>query len=467
METNETKSAARPKVGARFKARVDGLAFGGAGVARLEGGLVVFVRGAVPGDEVEAIVTKRRRGYLEARASEIVSPSPDRIRPRCEQFEFCGGCKWQNYVYEKQLDWKERQVRDHLERIGGICNPPVERILGMDDPWKYRNKMEYTFSEFKDSRLKLGLHAEGSFDRIIELDRCWLQNEKCNEVRNHVRDFFRARGTHAHNMRSHEGLLRHLVLRSAGADIMACIVTHTAPEFELLKRDFAESVASCLPDVKSLLWHVNPGMSGVAIAGECELLAGSPTITDSVLGLKMTISADSFAQTNPSQCARLYGLLLESAELNGEETVYDLYTGAAPIAMLLSRRARRVIAIESNPSAVADGRANLAANGIGNVELVEGEVEKTLAAKCESAPPDVVSVDPPRIGLHKHALRALIAARPRQVLYVSCNPSTLARDAADLVAAGYTLSRVQPVDMFPHTSHVECVARFDLAQPRI
>lgn len=456
------QTARRPKAGDRLRLRVDGLAFGGAGVARAEGGIVVFVPGAVPGDEVDAAVTRRRRGWLEARVVAIVSPSPDRVPPRCAHFGLCGGCKWQNYVYEKQLAWKERQVRDHLERIAGMPDPPVEPIIGMDDPWRYRNKMEYAFSSFKDGALKLGLHRPGSFDYIIDIDHCHLQTEKCNELRNAARAFFREKGLPAHVIRRREGLLRFFVVRNAGADIMACLVTHTAAEFEPHKDEFTHALTSRFPELKSLLWNVNAGMSGVAIAGEARVLAGESHIVDTILGLKMKISAGSFMQTNPAQCARLYGLLLEFAELNGDETVYDLYTGAAPIAMLLSRRARRVIGIESSAAAVADGRKNLAANGIENVELFEGEVEKALPERIASDPPDVVAVDPPRAGLHKDAMKALIAARARQVLYISCNPSTFARDAALLSEAGYTLSRVRPVDMFPHTAHIECVARFDL-----
>lgn len=461
-----TQVRRRPKPGEKLRLRVEGLAFGGAGVARAEGGLVVFVFGGVPGDEVTAYVTKRRRGYVEARVETVEAPSPDRVAPKCAHFggpagNMCGGCKWQNYEYKKQILWKEQQVRDHLERIAGIPEPPLEPIAGMEHPWEYRNKMEYTFSGGAEGGLTLGLHKAGSFDRIIDVERCLLQTARCNELRNAAREFCRERGLAPHAIRRHEGLMRNFVIRSAGTDLMGCVVTHGvgfAPYADAL----AAALSGAFPELKSLMWFSHEAMSGIAIAGNARVLAGDDHLTDSVLGLKMKVSPASFMQTNPTQCTRLYEKLLEYADLDGDETVFDLYTGTAPIAMLLARRARRVVGIESNAAAVADARENLDANGISNVELVGGEVEKTLAALCASGAPDMVAVDPPRIGLHKNALAALVAARPRRVIYVSCNPSTLARDAAALVAAGYSLTRAQTFDMFPHTAHIECVSRFDL-----
>ncbi len=464
--TEEEKKVRRPKRGERLRLEVHGLAFGGMGVARTDGGLVVFVRGAVPGDVVDAVVTKRKRDYLEARVEEHVTLSEDRVQPECEHFGsifggLCGGCKWQNYPYAKQLEWKEQQVRDHLVRIAGIADPPLEPIIGMETPWEYRNKMEYTFSSFSDGRLKLGLHQAGSFDRIIDVEGCRLQDKRSNELRNAAREFCRARGFSAHVIRRHEGLMRNFVIRGAGDDLMACIVTYT-DEFGACADEFADEMTAAFPELKSLFWYINGGMAGVALGGEKRLLAGDDHITEELLGLKLKVSPESFMQTNPVQCAKLYTQLLEYAELDGAGRVMDLYTGMAPIAMLLSRRAGSVVGIESNESAVADGRVNLGINNIDNVELVCGEVEKVLEELCRSTAPDVVSVDPPRAGLHKNALRALIDARPKQVLYISCNPSTLARDAGELIAAGYEMTRARPVDMFPHTAHIECVSRFDL-----
>ncbi len=456
----------RPKPGEKLRLRVFGLAFGGAGVAHSESGLVVFVHGGVPGDDVTAYVTKRRRGYIEARVETVESPSVDRTAPECSHFggpagNLCGGCKWQNYNYEKQLLWKEQQVRDHLERIAGIPEPRVEPVIGMENPWGYRNKMEYTFSASADGRLALGLHRAGSFDRIVDVDRCLLQTERCDELRNSARELCRARGLTPHSIRAHEGLMRNFVIRSAGADLMGCVVTH-GDGFAPHAAAFADALTAGFPDMKSLMWFAHEAMNGVAIAGAARLLAGDTHITDTVLGLRMKVSPASFMQTNPAQCARLYEKLLDCAAMEGGETVFDLYTGTAPIAMLLARRARRVVGIESNTTALEDARVNLTVNAVGNVELVGGEVENRLGALCASGAPDIVAVDPPRVGLHKNALSALIAARPRRVLYVSCNPATLARDTAALVDAGYSLTLTQPFDMFPHTAHIECLSRFDL-----
>ncbi|MFA6449843.1 MAG: 23S rRNA (uracil(1939)-C(5))-methyltransferase RlmD [bacterium] len=467
MNENETSAVVRrPKPGEELKLRVDGLAFGGAGVARTETGLVIFVFGGVPGDELTAYVTKRRKGFIEARAQSIETPSPDRITPECAHFGgpcggLCGGCKWQNYRYSKQIEWKAQQVRDCLQRIAGISDPPLEPILGMDHPWEYRNKMEYTFSTESDGRLILGLHRSGSFDRIVGLERCLLQTQRSNELRNAARDFCAERSLTSHVIRKHEGLLRNFVIRSSGDDIMACISTH-GDEFAKYAPELTADLSPAFPEIKSLLWYISSALHSVAIEGSERLLAGENHLIDTVHDMKLKVSAASFMQTNPTQCALLYEILLDYAGLEGDELVYDLYTGMAPIAMLLSRRARRVIGIESNPNAIADGRENLIVNGIENVELVGGEVEKTFAAQSARNKPDLVVLDPPRIGLHKNALSALITSRPRRIAYVSCNPATLARDAAALIEAGYTLSRARPVDMFPHTAHIECVARFDL-----
>jgi len=469
MENSDNKQtkARRPKTGEKLTLKIEGLAFGGSGVARADDGIVAFVRGGVPGDVVEATVTRRKRGYIETRADSLVSASPDRVEPRCAHFGgptggLCGGCVWQNYPYHLQLDWKRRQVSDCLERIARVPTPPVEPIIGMENPWEYRNKMEYTFGEGAGGSLSLGMHRAGFFDRVVNVDRCHLQAPRLCELRNMTRAFASARGLTHHWARRHEGLMRNLVVRaSSKGDVMACVVTHT-DEFDKYSREYADAVAADFPEVKSLLWRINPSLSGVAVSGEERVLGGEDHIIDEVCGLKLKISAASFAQTNHAQSEKLYQLLIDNLEISGGETAYDIYSGMAPIAMLLAGRAGRVIGIESNPDAVADGRDNIQLNGFSNVEMVEGEAEKVIAEQCAEAPPDIVSVDPPRVGMHPKVLKAVAEARPRQVLYISCNPSTLARDAVELIEAGYSLERVIPVDMFPHTAHIEAFARFDL-----
>jgi 23S rRNA (uracil1939-C5)-methyltransferase len=297
----------------------------------------------------------------------------------------------------------------------------------------------------------------------VDVKECMIQPDECNRLLNRAAEFCRSNGLNAHNTRKHEGLMRNLVLRTAGDSIMACIVTHT-DEFSAHTEDFTKAMCDESSNLKSLMWYVNNSMNSVAIAGRHKLLFGDSYLVDDILGVKVRVSPPSFMQTNHEQCETLYSVLLDYAQLEGGETVFDLYTGMGPIAMLLARRAGRVVGIESVEAAVADGRVNLELNGISNVELVAGEVEKVLPGLCELRKPDVVTLDPPRIGMHPDALRTLIGLRARRLVYISCNPSTLARDAAALVASGYELVRVQPVDMFPHTAHIECVAQFDLAR---
>jgi len=463
MNDNEKKqhSGRKPRRGDVLDLEIDSLSFGGAGVARTESGMVVFVPGTVPGDKVKARVRRRKKGYVEATVSEMTGPSKDRIEPRCDHFDFCGGCKWQSYPYELQLQAKEQQVRDCFERIAGFDDPPIEPITGMERPWEYRNKMEYTFSQFKDGRLKLGLHQPGFYDRIIAIERCHLQPETCDCIRNTALAFCSQRGLSAHFIRTHEGLMRNLVIRTARSGTMVCIVTHSE-EFEEHAGEFADELTRAVPGIQSIYWYVNTLMSGVAIAGEAKLIYGEASITEVVSGLEFGISPPSFFQTNTTQCGKLYELAEECCGLAGGETVYDVYTGMAPIAMLLARRAGRVVGVENNPQAVDDGRKNIAANGFSNVELVCGEAEKVLPEMCSDDPPDSVVADPPRAGIHRKALDAIASARPRTIVYISCNPSTLARDSAELAAAGYELVRVKPVDMFPHTVHIECVTKFSL-----
>ncbi len=439
--------------------KIDTLAFGGSGVGRLDDGMVAFVEGTIPGDTATARVTKKKKGFINAVATGIVTPSPDRRDPRCAHFGKCGGCRLQHYAYERQLEAKSRQIRDHFERIGHIPDPPMLPIISMDDPWEYRNKMEYSFETARDGSLRLGLHKPGYFDWIVDLDYCHLQQDACNRLRNATRDFCAARSLSAHNMRKHTGLLRNLVIRNTRDALMACLCVQDS-SFDEHAGDFAEMVASQFPEVKSLWLFVNNSLSGVALGGEERLLAGDDHITETVCGLKLKLSPKSFMQTNTAQCERLYGAALAAAGMSGTETVFDLYTGMAPIAMAMSPRAKRVIGIESNESAVADGHVNLAVNGINNVELIAGVVENVLADLCAESRPDVIVTDPPRPGMHPATVKAILEASPRQIVYISCNPSTLARDAGLLCDGGYSLKSVQPVDMFPHTFHVECVALF-------
>lgn len=459
-KNTEERRAARPKPGAEIEVVIESMAFGGSGVGRL-GGLVCLVRGALPGERVRAMVTKRKKQHVEARVREILEPSPRRVAPPCAHFSICGGCAWQFMDYALQLECKERQVRDHLTHLAGIADPPVRPIIGAADPWRYRNKMEYAFSEFGDGRLKLGLHAAGRYDLVIDVDDCHLQPESCNALRNAARDEGRTRGWIPYHLRRHTGDMRHLVVRDAsgGDSLMAVFATYNCA-FDDAK-EVAGKLAAQIPQLHSVLRHVNTSSGGgPAIAGACELLFGDERLRETVCGLTFEVSANAFMQTNTAQSERLYGALLDLCEFDGGETVFDLYTGAGTIALLASRRAAAVVGIESVPEAVADAKRNAEINGIINTEFVCAPVEDALGALCARRKPGIIIADPPRTGLHKNALRYIAEAAPPKFGYVSCNPATLARDAQLIMESGYTLIAAQPVDMFPHTHHIECVALF-------
>ncbi|MEW5945409.1 MAG: 23S rRNA (uracil(1939)-C(5))-methyltransferase RlmD [bacterium] len=457
LEPPNRENSAAFERGAVVELEVEGLIYGGDGVARRDG-LVFFVAGAAPGDLVRAQVARKKRKHREARVIEIIKPSPARTEPRCPHFGECGGCKLQHVVYETQLRCKESHVRDCLQRIGGIADPPVREITPMPDPWRCRNKMEFAFGS-GGGGVVLGLHPQGRFDTVIDVKQCFLLTPEASRILETAREFARRRNLAPYNPRTHEGFLKNLVLRTGGGggEFMVCIVT-TPREFPSAD-ELAEAVAACVPRVKSVWWYRNPLVSGVAIAGEADLLLGKETLSEEISGMKLRVSPESFMQVNARQTQALYSTIVSFAGLTGTETALDLYTGAGPIAMLLARSAKSVTGIESVPEAVRDANLNAAENGIQNVRFLCGQVEKLLpAAAAENPPPHVVVADPPRAGIHKKVIRALLDIRPTRLVYVSCNPAALARDAAALLEGGYRLADVQPVDMFPHTYHVEAVA---------
>ncbi|MEW6200982.1 MAG: 23S rRNA (uracil(1939)-C(5))-methyltransferase RlmD, partial [bacterium] len=400
----------------------------------------------------------------------IETPSAWRTLPRCAHFGVCGGCRLQHIVYEKQLEFKESQVSECLQHIGGLREVTVRKIAGMSDPWYYRNKMEFTFGTSPGGEVLLGMHEAGRFDRIVDVTECHLQPALCNDVVASVRDFARRyslmsydpRARHS-SMDRHMGLplLKNLVVRagSDGENYMLCLVT-TPGDFPQIAQ-FREIIRQNFPQVKSMFWYRNPLVSGVAIAGEGELLCGEHFIEEKIGGIALKVSPSSFVQINRAQAQMLYATIVEFAGLSGDETVVDLYTGTGPIALLLAGGVKKVIAVESNADAVSDARWNAEKNGIGNVEFIEGAVEKLFLETAEKNKPDVVVADPPRAGIHKKAMRALLKTLPRRIVYVSCNPATLARDVKIFVEGGYDVTAVQPVDMFPHTPHIEAVARLD------
>ena len=436
--------------------QVDSLAYGGNGVARLNG-FVVFVRRGLPGDRVRARVTKVKRGFAEALAVDVVEPSPDRVEAPCAHFPACGGCRFQDLDYAVQAQQKEAQVRDALARIGGIVDAPVEPILEADSPFHYRNKVEYSFTQ-TPAGPALGFHKAGRWDEVLELDKCWLTTDLGNAIRDAVRDWAREEGLVPYDQAEQKGYLRHLVVREGRNTGQALVMLVTAPG-EKFERDYLVEVLTRFPEVRSIHWAINDQPSEVTNLPST-LLWGEEAIEEELLGLRFRIRPNAFLQTNTSMAEKLYELALEYAALTGTETVYDLYCGTGPIGISMARNALSVWGVEISEESVACALENVELNSIGNAAFLAGNVGQSLEELAERAgPPDVVVVDPPRAGLAGKALRRTGELGAPRLVYVSCNPTTLASDVKVLREEyGYQLVRAKPVDMFPHTPHIETVA---------
>jgi len=453
MESSAT-AAARPQRGDELDLRVDSLAFGGNGVARTDGGYVVFVSGAVPGDRVRAQVTKRNRRYAEARTIELLEAGPDRIEPVAAH----PGAPWQILAYERQLEIKAAQVDDALRRIGRLDGFVMEEIVPAVAQWRYRNKLEYSFGTDDGGSLVCGFHAPGSWEQIVPMTDCLLASEAGNAAREAVVAWARAQGLGAYDRRSLTGLLRNLVVREGRRTGQIGIRLVTS-EGELDTDSLTASV-----ECDSLSWTRIAGVAEVTSGGDTQLLAGSDTIVEELSGLSFAISPEAFFQTNTEMAEQLYAVAGEYAALAGWERVYDLFSGIGTIGLTLAGRAGEVWALEIVEPAVADAIANARRNGIANVHHFAGDVRVALRELVERAGrPDLLVVDPPRAGLSQKVVRRIIEASPPRIVYVSCNPTTLAPNAAQLVEAGYALRRVRPVDMFPQTPHIECVALLERA----
>ncbi len=428
---------------------VDALAYGGAGVARLDG-YVVFVQGAVPGDTVRAVVGKAKRAYAEARTVEVLKASADRVAPLADH----PGVPWQVLPYERQLEVKSQQVDEALRRIGHLEGYELEPIVPAVEQWRYRNKLEYSFGEDGEGRLVCGFHAPGRWQEIVALEDCLLASEAGNRAREEVLGWCRAQGLRAYDRRSGEGLLRNLVVREGRRSGQLQVRLVTTPG--TLDRD---GLAGALSEVTGVLWTQTDSLAETTVSGRTELLAGEERIDERLGDVRVRISPQAFFQTNTEMAERLYSLAVEYAGLRGFERVYDLYCGIGTIGLLLAPRAAELWGLELVEEAVADAIAAARDNEIDNARFFAGDVRLALRELVEKAGrPDVLVVDPPRAGLSQKIVRRIIEAAPRRIVYVSCNPTTLAPNAAQLVEAGYRLLRVRPVDMFPQTPHIECVA---------
>jgi 23S rRNA (uracil1939-C5)-methyltransferase len=436
---------------------VDSLAYGGNGVARLNG-FVVFVRRGLPGDTVRARVTKVKRSHAEATALEVVEAGARRVEAPCAHYPACGGCRFQDLAYDAQLHAKSAQVADALARIGKLSGFELEPAIPAESLFHYRNKLEYSFTG-TPSGVGLGFHEAGRWDAVLDVERCWLTTDLGNAIRNAVRAWANDEGLAAFDQETQEGFLRHLVVREGRNTEQALVVLVTAPgafpqeSFVALTRGF--------PEIRSVHWAVND--SPAEVTGlPTKLLAGEEAIEEQILGLRFRIRPNAFLQTNTAMCEVLYRLAGEYAALTGDETVYDLYCGTGTIGLSLARNSLTVWGIEANEESVACAVENAELNGLANAAFFAGDVAADVEELRDRAgPPDVVVVDPPRAGLVGKALARVGALEARRLVYVSCNPTTLAGNAKAFADEfGYRLERVRPVDMFPHTPHVESVALF-------
>jgi 23S rRNA (uracil1939-C5)-methyltransferase len=436
------KPAARRHRGEQLELEIDSLAFGGRGVARCDG-LVVFVAGALPGDRVKAEITKAKKRFAEARTVELLSAGAERIADVCvHDGEPCPGAPWQGLAYERQLANKSEQVEEALRRIGELDGFELEEIEPAVEQWRYRNKLEYSFGD-RDGEPVLGFHARGRWDLIVDVEDCHLASERGNAARNAVREWARLESVPAYDPRTREGVLRNLVVREGWrtGQIQTRLVT----------------AAARFPKPPVDLHTAIEGNAG-GTDGPTGAL-GEERLREELCGLRLEMSHGAFFQTNTEMAERLYAVAADYAGLSGSERVFDLYCGIGTIGLTMAKRAGEVWGVEIVPEAIADAERNAERNKIENAHFIVGSARTGVRPLIEQAgKPDVVVVDPPRAGLSQKIVRRLIECEAKKIVYVSCNPTTLAPNAAQLVEAGYTLRRVKPVDMFPQTPHIECVA---------
>lgn len=451
------------------EAAVTGIAFGGRGIARIEG-MAVFVDQAVPGDRGMIRITRKRRHYAEARLVELLEASPDRVAPPCRYSGLCGGCTWQYLRYDKQLEYKREHVRECIARIGGLSGVVVHATLPAEPVFAYRNKMEFTCAERRwllpeemgraqiEPGFALGLHVPGAFNKVIDVERCLLQPPLGNRILEEIRSGIRESGRAVYGLRTHEGFWRFAMLRNSAADGRWMVNMVTAAEDGDALAALALRLRGKFPEISSVVHNVTARKAGVAVGETERVVWGDGFIRDRIGGFEFQISANSFFQTNTRGAARLYQTVLDCAELRGTESVVDLYSGTGTIPIFISGFCREVLGIEIVAGAVADAERNCRLNGVDNCRFLRGDILEGLAQA--DAHPDVMIIDPPRVGMAKEVVGRVLAMAPPRLVYVSCNPATLARDLA-LLGERYEVAEVQPIDMFPHTFHVESVARLE------
>ncbi|WP_342490299.1 23S rRNA (uracil(1939)-C(5))-methyltransferase RlmD [Bacillus sp. FSL R5-0443] len=436
----------------------------GAGVAKVQG-FPIFVPNALPEEKAQIKVTRVKKGFAFGRLIELKEESPHRTDAPCPIYKQCGGCQLQHMTYEGQLLFKQKQVKDVLERIGklDLSNVTVHPTLGMEDPWNYRNKAQVPVGE-REGGLVAGFYQQRSHD-IIDMSACLIQQSKNDEAVQAVKDICTSYGVKAYNEERHKGWLRHIMVRYGvvTGEMMIVFITRTS-DFPH-KAKIIEDITAQFPHVKSIVQNINPNKTNVIFGNETNVIWGEEYIYDLIGDVKFAISARSFYQVNPEQTKVLYDKALEYAELQGEENVIDAYCGIGTISLFLAKQAKKVYGVEIVPEAIEDAKRNAELNGITNAEFAVGEAETVIPKWYEEGiTADTLVVDPPRKGCDEALLRTIIDMKPKRVVYVSCNPGTLARDLRVLEDGGYQTLEVQPVDMFPHTNHVECVAVLELRE---
>lgn len=454
--------------------KIEAVAAEGKSLAHVDG-TVVFVEFAVPGDIVNVKVTKKKKNYMEGFILEIVKPSEDRLQPFCEHFGICGGCRWQPLPYDMQLKAKQQQVWDQLVRIGHLEIPDISPILPSDKTKYYRNKLEFTFSNKRwiynnedpdsltdEERLGLGFHVGKFFDKVLDIKHCSLQPEPSNEIRLFIREYAVTHDLEFYNIRENTGFLRNLIVRNNQVgDVMLTVCFAYDDQDKIVP--MLNAIAAEFPQIKSLHYVINEKLNDSISDLDCILYKGEDAIWETMGKLKFKIGPKSFYQTNSEQAYKLYSVAKEFAALTGNEVVYDLYTGTGTIAQFISDKASKVIGIEYVKEAIEDARINAEANGITNCTFFDGDMKDILTADFikEHGKPEVMIIDPPRAGMHPDVVKVIMEAAPERIVYVSCNPASQARDLA-MMSPMYEITAVQPVDMFPHTMHVENVCALKL-----
>ena len=439
--------------------------------------LVIFVPYVVPGDVVDLQVKRKKNHYAEAVAVKFHEKSPLRTEPFCSHFGVCGGCKWQCLSYEEQLKYKQKQVFDNLTRIGKVELPEFRPILGSEKTRFYRNKLEFTFSNKRwlteeevkqdvkyDQMNAVGFHIPGAFDKVLAIDKCWLQDDISNQIRNAVRDYAYAHNFPFFDLRTQEGLLRNIMIRTSSTGELMVVLQCKVTDDEVRRKmeEILQFMADSFPQITSLMYVINNKCNDTIGDLDVEVFKGNDHIFEEMEGLRFKVGPKSFYQTNSEQAYNLYKVAREFAGLTGNELVYDLYTGTGTIANFVARQARKVVGIEYVPEAIEDAKVNSALNGIDNTLFYAGDMKDILTNDfiAEHGRPDVIITDPPRAGMHNDVIDVILAAEPKRIVYVSCNPATQARDL-QLLDGKYKVTAVQPVDMFPHTHHVENVVQLE------